>query len=229
MIYRMKTKQQMKSEEQLLEKAMSHQLTVAAVSSVCIREHKKAIDVTASSIPFPVRKLFVEPSKPLNNVQDYSRFIIKDLPSLIETPYVLIVQADGYAVNPEKWSDSFLEWDYIGAPWPQWCSKSWKSMVGNGGFSLRSKKWLDAAKELSEIHNGEAEDYFCCKTHVKHFLNRGCKIAPVDVAIRFSFENKIISHPFWKARDSFGIHHPKRRLTRIVQNFLYGPRDYTVE
>lgn len=43
--------------------------------------------------------------------------MIKELNKYIETDYVLIVQYDGFILNPKAWMDEFLEYDYIGAPW----------------------------------------------------------------------------------------------------------------
>ena len=70
------------------------------------------------------------------NGNDYNQFILKDLNSHITTDFVLVIQYDGFVINPHKWDIKFSEYDYIGAPWP-W-AKDYQ--VGNGGFSLRSKK-----------------------------------------------------------------------------------------
>lgn len=49
--------------------------------------------------------------------QDYSRFMLQDLHRYIETSHALIIQADGFVLNPLRWNPAWLEWDYIGAPW----------------------------------------------------------------------------------------------------------------
>jgi hypothetical protein len=35
-----------------------------------------------------------------------------------DTEFAILVHEDGFIVNPECWSDEFLKYDYIGAPWP---------------------------------------------------------------------------------------------------------------
>ena len=52
----------------------------------------------------------------LKNINDYSKFIVYDLAGYIKTNYALVVQYGGYVLRPEKWSDKFLSYDYIGAP-----------------------------------------------------------------------------------------------------------------
>ena len=92
---------------------------------------------------------------PIKNLVEYSRFIIKELNSFIETEFCLVTQGDGFIINPQLWSEEFLNYDYIGAPWRKNShlvnSQGQtvdildlnKNRVGNGGFSLRSKKLLE--------------------------------------------------------------------------------------
>ena len=35
----------------------------------------------------------------------------------MRTPHVLLIQWDGFVVNPSAWSDEFLDFDYVGARW----------------------------------------------------------------------------------------------------------------
>ena len=52
---------------------------------------------------------------PLGSRDAYSQFVLKSLLAHIDTPHVLVVQWDGYVVNPDAWRPEFLEIDYIGA------------------------------------------------------------------------------------------------------------------
>ena len=63
------------------------------------------------------------------------------LKKYIDTDFCLIIQGDGFVIHPENWTDEFLKYDYIGAPWRNLAHYSF-IRVGNGGFSLRSKKLL---------------------------------------------------------------------------------------
>ena len=53
---------------------------------------------------------------------------------------MLIIQHDGFILNHKAWDNEFLNYDYIGAP-VYWMGNKLIE-VGNGGFSLRSKKLL---------------------------------------------------------------------------------------
>jgi hypothetical protein len=105
-------------------------------------------------------------------------------------------------VNPQKWNNSFLEYDYIGAPWdlPKDSfslrdSKGNLCRVGNGGFSLRSKKLLSLASELNlewkPYFGFYNEDGFYCCHNREIYENYGCKFAPIHVASHFSQEQII--------------------------------------
>ena len=89
-----------------------------------------------------------ESSIPIKNMKDYSRFMIYNLNEHVDSDFALTIQHDGFIINPNAWRDDFLDYDYIGAPWP-WREQGFVTpfgehiSVGNGGFSLRSKKLLE--------------------------------------------------------------------------------------
>jgi hypothetical protein len=70
-------------------------------------------------------------------VEQYSAITLKLCPHICIQDFNFIIHADGYAVNPEAWTDEFLEYDYLGALWQD-------GICGNGGFSMRSRKLYDA-------------------------------------------------------------------------------------
>ena len=96
----------------------------------------------------------VEIIEPLDSRDAYSEFVLKRLLAHIDTRNVLLAQWDGYVVNPAAWREEFLVCDYIGAKW-FWYGDGMR--VGNGGFSLRSRKLL-AALQDPRIVLSEAED-----------------------------------------------------------------------
>lgn len=129
--------------------------------------------------------------------QQYSDFIFNKLHEYIETEFALCIQWDGYILKAENWSDSFLEYDYIGAPWPHFLDGN---NVGNGGFSLRSKKLLTACAKLPLLPN-TAEDIAICRYYRQTLeTEHGIRFAPESVASRFSFERKP------PAGNEFGFH-----------------------
>ena len=124
----------------------------------------------------------------------YNEFLLKYLTNYIKTNHVLIVQSDGYVVNPDMWDYNFLNFDYIGAPWPlrRQIIDGVDIRVGNGGFSLRSKKLLDIFN-IHEIDTKDPnglchEDVIICVHKRKELQDKGIKFAEVDVASKFSRE-----------------------------------------
>ena len=136
----------------------------------------------------------------IKSKQEYSDFVHNKLVDYIETDFVLIIQNDGYIINPELWDDNWLNYDYIGAPW--WYSDGYN--VGNGGFSLRSKKLLKAVKELGFEDFHPEDDSICRKE--RDWLEQYYEIefAPEEVAAKFSFEKNGKYYEF--KNNTFGFH-----------------------
>jgi len=123
----------------------------------------------------------------INSAAAYNSFVVRALAERIQTDYLLLVQWDGYVVNGSAWDPRFLDFDYIGARWP-WAPGG--RAVGNGGFSLRSRRLLHAASALAKSYTGAvAEDVFICDV-LGPTLERdsGIRFAPAEVADRFSRE-----------------------------------------
>ena len=169
-----------------------------------IRPTSSVIDFCIQSFPYFDVCYF---ENRINNLIDYNKFMIEDLDSIIKTDFVMTVQSDGFIINPNLWQNKFLEYDYIGAPWP------WHGVCGNGGFSLRSKKFLQTSSKLKYISYHEEygicpEDNFMClaKYNREFFLKEGVKFAEPNIAIQFSFEHPISSSHNQGPDSSFGFH-----------------------
>jgi len=121
----------------------------------------------------------------IKSIEDYSMFMLQSLANYLRTSHSLVVQWDGYVIHPDAWSDEFLSYDYIGAPWRQ---KDGLSIVGNGGFSLRSRKLLGALlSEDMQLHH--PEDDCIAKTNRTLLEKRyGIRFAEPAIADMFSFE-----------------------------------------
>jgi len=144
---------------------------------------------------------------PVNSYEDFNRFKIENLNEYIDTDFALIVEDDGYITNQDAWTDDFLNYDYIGAPWP------WHGVCGNGGFSLRSKKFLEISSTLiyDKSHDEYPvcpEDSFLCLDRYKrkYLIEKGIKFADIFTALKFSFEHPIQFFPSWNKNMSFGFH-----------------------
>ncbi len=121
----------------------------------------------------------------LKSREDYSMFVLKSLASRIDTSHVLLVQWDGYVLNPAAWREEFFASDYIGAQW-FWHDDGMR--VGNGGFSLRSRKLLHALQD-PRIVLTEAEDITICRAF-RPLLERehGIRFASEATADAFAYE-----------------------------------------
>lgn len=137
----------------------------------------------------------------ISSPRQYDNFIIKNLHQYIDTDFLLIVQHDGMIYNPSNWTDEFLNYDYIGAAWPSPPKNGCR--VGNGGFSLRSTKFMkECSNILGDQYCNEAEDVYCSCTIHKIMIEKGFKYAPVELAKKFSYEQYFDNI----SEDTFGFH-----------------------
>jgi hypothetical protein len=161
----------------------------------------------------------------INTIEDYNNIVISRVPDIVDTGFVLIIQFDGFVINPKHFHRLFYSYDYIGASWTHFSTNT----VGNGGFSLRSAKLLKAVKDISFLRkNNMAEDEFICR-YARSILEYDYKIkfAPPEIADLFSRENKILDNP------TFGFHgfqflpqiysrQPDFLLSNLSQRFFRG-------
>jgi hypothetical protein len=148
----------------------------------------------------------------ITNKADYSKFCLVDLNKYISTDFCLTIQHDGYIINPESWTDKFLDFDYIGAPWPT--SWGYKNRIGNGGFCLKSKKFLEISYKIFKDFNFNTgldrsvydisvnEDFLSCNLYHDEMIANGIKFADIETASFFSIE-----HPILETKEKpFGFH-----------------------
>ena len=178
----------------------NHALALAAMSrsmaGVQFGRSMFLTDVPAHDVPLPEGLELVQIA-PLSSREDYSQFVLKSLRGYLATSHVLLVQWDGFVVNPQAWTDEFLACDYLGAKW-FWYNDGMR--VGNGGFSLRSRRLLDALADPRIALQG-AEDETIGRVH-RPLLERehGIRFGSEALADRFAFE---AAYPIGKP---FGFH-----------------------
>ena len=159
-------------------------------------EFGDAILFSDAPAPGPFRTVRVAP---LASRDAYSAFMLRGLAAHIVTSHALIVQWDGYVTGPEVWDPDFLQYDYIGALWGRYADGM---DVGNGGFSLRSRRLLDALQDARfAFAAGSAEDELIARVW-RPALERefGIRFAPEAVASRFAYERVLPNRP------TFGFH-----------------------
>lgn len=184
---------------------------------------------------------------------EYGLFVLYALHHFIKTEYALIVQEDGWVLDGNCWRDEYFEYDYIGAPihfarlsnaagtrylrgfrWVEHLNdaNSRLDLVYNGGFSLRSRRLLEAPQRLAipyvippvtglagppyRMHwesDAHLEDVYLC-LHMRADLERGgVRIAPLALARVFAFEHlHPVIHGDLDLMQVFGHHARVRRL-----------------
>ena len=187
-------------------------VTLLAVTSNEMDEAQISMRISLHNIKFAKSKLLCSspPKKkypdieyvsiePLKSVDMYNRIVFQDLHKYFETSHCLIVQADSFVVNSDLWKDEFLKYDYIGGPWPNKIKVKpdlilnlEKNPVGNGGFSLRSRKLVETTSKIdfqSLNFPMKAEDVVICHYLYQEMIDNGIRFAPPELAAQFSMEN----------------------------------------
>lgn len=133
----------------------------------------------------------------LPSLIDYSIFMLKNAVKFVDTKHCLVVQHDGYIINPEAWNSDWLNYDYIGPIFIQ--DHAIDARVGSGGFSLRTKKLMefvakrtpewDGSPESTEAVQkklGSYEDGVICHGLRPDIVKAGMKFAPPSAAAKFA-------------------------------------------
>ena len=172
------------------------------------------------------------PTTVIPNITDYCDFMLKSMWPFFDTDYTIFAQWDAMVFDPTKWTDDYLNYDYIGAVWP-WEPEG--QNVGCGGFSLRSRRLLNALRD-PRIHMTENsrfgmkhEDAYICVEH-RAMLEQeyGIKFAPSGIAAKFAYElgayqGSMAFHGFWNiinfmpadTTDYFFVNRPKGMFSEM--------------
>lgn len=191
-----------------------HGLAIAAMQR-CMRQarfaHCLLLSTGAPDLPAGIRHV---PIAPLGSIQAYSEFMLRGFGDCFDTAHALVVQWDGFVLDGACWDPAFLDYDYIGAPWndPQ-------RRVGNGGFSLRSRRLCAALRELVPAAP-HPEDVCICMELRPQLEARGIRFAPTAVAERFAFEEPRPAFPTFGFHGVFNFHRalPEAELVAFVRD-----------
>lgn len=152
---------------------------------------------------------------PLKSLIAYSIFCLTEMYKYIDTEFCLVVQRDGWIINPGAWTDDWLQYDYVAPLFVQ------HDDVGSGGFSLRSKRIMEAAAQRYRAWDGTDEDAHLLQESVGSYedgvlslqmIYDGFKYAPKSEAMKFGQGgNKnpqyYYSHPLGFHGDRQNINH----------------------
>lgn len=173
------------------------QVTLCAVTSVNVQATLRALEACLDQVAFAECKLLthvpIQPRHPeirvvpierLASSAAYSDFLLSRLADHVETSHCLIAQWDGHVLHAGCWRPEFLNYDYVGASWPQF-SDGYD--VGNGGFSLRSRRLMEACRS-AEFRASHPEDLAIGRTNRPWLEARGMRFAPRALADTFAAE-----------------------------------------
>lgn len=184
-------------------------VTLIAVTTVDIEAHYRALEYSSRGIEWGAVKLITQLN--IKNIDDWNKAIIFNLKDYVDTDFCMLIHADGYVVNPESWRPEFLNYDYIGAPWPMPTDDySYRTpdgeivRVGNS-VSIRSREMLHLPYQLevtwrSYFGNTNEDGFLTCHNR-RLFQHYGARYAPIEVAKHFSREldipeNEDVENPF---------------------------------
>jgi hypothetical protein len=180
---------------------MQKDLTIVAVTTanyeLTNRAIEKTLEVTKADKILVLSDKDLYPGStwvkidPITQIE-YSRVVLKDLAPHITTDHYMVIQYDGMPIDADKWDDSYLDYDYIGAPW-SWGPEDRR--VGNGGFSIRSRRLAELCQDPRVVFNPPGygdnnymEDIHICKMYRDWLESEGLVWAPVPLAAKFSAE-----------------------------------------
>lgn len=165
---------------------------------------------------------------PMNSIDEWNKAIVYDLGDyIIATDYALLIHPDGGVGNEKAWDNKWLEYDYIGSPFPLPTDDfSYRDIngvvqrVGNS-ISLRSKKLMQFPKkeglEWKPFHGFTNEDGYICVNMRDVFEANGFKFAPFEEAVKFGCETLLPEHV--GKEHPFVYHRGNNEITNKYPNF----------
>ncbi len=148
--------------------------------------------------------------------ENFTKYVLKNYFKLFATKYMINFHTDGFIRNPSAWDDSFLNFDYIGAP----MHHQGFLYCGNGGFSLRSYNFCKRVSQLYEKHESlfseEAEDLITSFSFNQALVFEGFKYADINTCSNFSTEHH--SPDQSKLYTSFGMHEIEKLFNEKQKN-----------
>lgn len=173
------------------------QVTLCAVSSVNVEATVRALETSLSQVDVAAALLLTDrsvtpdhpgitvvPIAPITSSRAYSDFLLTQLVDHVPTSHCLVIQWDGHVLDASRWHPDFLDYDYIGASWPQFADGH---DVGNGGFSLRSRRLMQLCRDPA-FHPSHPEDVAIARINRDWLERQGMRFAPRALADRFAAE-----------------------------------------
>lgn len=196
-------------------------LRLPEVTLVCVDTRTPELGVAAMQrcqrqVRFADALLFTDPARvprppagiralplQIDSVPAYSEFMLRGLLPHIATSHLLVVQWDGFVLDAAQWDPAFLQYDYIGAPLR---NEPPARAVGNGGFSLRSRRLLQALMDPAIVVRHPEDTCICHDNRQRLEREHGIRFAPLELAARFAYERLPPSGPTFGFHGLFNLH-----------------------
>lgn len=177
-------------------------VALIATDTSCHELTRRALEDCLKHADFGQVILFSDKAAPFGDLLGLSKFVYTpiwetkfacgqslwyDVHPHVTTDHMLNIQWDSWIVKPDMWTDEFLKYDYVGAPW--WYGDGLN--VGNGGFTLRSKRLMEHLSDNRDrypLPDATNEDQILCRGYRRELEAEGFKWAPDALASRFSIE-----------------------------------------
>ncbi len=133
----------------------------------------------------------------MKSIDEWNYHMVYNAWRHFDTEYMFLAHSDGFVVHPESWKKEFLEYDYLGAPWPvvppHYTNPATKEVVRVGNsVGLRSRKLMKLPYEINmpwgSFEGKTNEDTFICVLNKHIFEKHGMEFAPLSVAKYFGHE-----------------------------------------
>ena len=173
------------------------QVTLCAISSVNVAATIQALEISLSQVDVAAALLLTDspvtpdhpgitvvPIAPITSSRAYSDFLLTRLVDHVQTSHCLVIQWDGHVLDASRWLPDFLAYDYIGASWPQFDDGH---DVGNGGFSLRSRRLMQLCRDPA-FQPAHPEDVAIARINRSWLERQAMRFAPRALADRFAVE-----------------------------------------
>jgi hypothetical protein len=163
--------------------------TCPELATLAVEDSLRGIDfgdaIIFSNVELPVdgpRWVYVDPWL---SHEDYVKFFWYKVPFHLTTEWAIFIQWDAWIVNTLQWTDEFLKYDYVGAPW--WYKDGWNVGNGSGLRSIRLMKFLEKRRATFPPFLAE-EDHLICRMYRPQLEFHGFKWPPNHLAAQFAFE-----------------------------------------
>ncbi len=163
--------------------------TCPELSQLAIEDSIRGIDfgeiVIFSNVDLKVKGSRWVKVEPWTDHLEYNSYFWYEVPKHLSTSHAIFIQWDSWIVNTLCWTDEFLKYDYIGAPW--WYEDGYNVGNGCGMRSLRLMRYLADRKRAYPLIMKE-EDHLLSRVYRPILEKQGYHWAPCSLATQFAFE-----------------------------------------